>query len=139
MYGAPGSKSSKKIQSGTPEHPTPKDLFASMIAELLESGTWSWVHFEDNRSRGWIEVALDANDVLVNFGFPFKNAIEAIFSERRIKIPKSWRIDYFKKEKAATFRLNKSETNIVVFFLDVVFRKLYECPSNYSVGGNFQC
>ena len=36
MFGAPGSNSSRKKQSGTTEYPTAKQLFSYMVSELLE-------------------------------------------------------------------------------------------------------
>ena len=139
MFGAPGAKKSKKIQSGVPDWPTAKQLFVAMLIELLESGTWTWAHFEDNQSKNWVEVALDTDDLLINFRFPFRDTLAAVFSERRIKVPECWKIEYFKKKKAATFRVSGSDVDTIASFLDVVFRKLYECPDNYSVSGSLLC
>lgn len=137
MFGAPGSNSSRKKQSGTTEYPTAKQLFSYMVSELLETDIWSWLHFEARQSKGWAEIALDSDDLLVNFLFPFRDSLENVFSNKEVEIPESWALDYFKKKKAATFRVNKVQADGVINFLDNLFIKVYECPIDYVVTGEF--
>jgi hypothetical protein len=90
----------RRITSGTQEHPTTKDVFRSVLHRLIEKNVDSaWAHFEVVAARGWfrnllfgkepwIEVALvDQRSLQLNLGFS-KSRLSAMPS-----VPEKWRQD----------------------------------------------
>jgi hypothetical protein len=79
-----------KIASGTREHPTRKDVFAALLARLIEQNINSaWAHFEIvaddgwfknllRREELWVEVGLvDQNHLQLNLGYPKSRGSDA--------------------------------------------------------------
>jgi hypothetical protein len=133
-----GGKASKTINSNTSAYPTPKHLIIGLIGELLMPNNWKWLHVDDNKSKGWAEVALDGDDFLINLSFPYKDNFEKVFVDRGIRVPESWKLDYFKKNKAVTFRTKSNEIDSVSIFIDTIFKQLYNCDADYILSGNLQ-
>jgi hypothetical protein len=133
-----GSKASKTISSNTPAYPTPRHLIVALIGELLKPNNRKWLHVDDNKSKGWAEVALDEDDFLINISFPFKDNFEKVFLDHAIQVPESWKLDYFKKNKAVTFRTTRNEIDSVSTFIDTIFKQLYNCNAAYILSGNLQ-
>ncbi|MDD5011482.1 MAG: hypothetical protein PHQ00_05105 [Phycisphaerae bacterium] len=126
----------KKLKSGTPQHPAPINVFNSLIDDVVtDKGELDKAYFSTKSCKGWAEVYLKNDGIIVNFKFPFKNSPEEIFTEKRLGIPDNWCEGACKVGKKITFRIGKKHKDSIGPFLDLVFRKLYDCPEDYILRG----
>lgn len=126
----------RRLQSGSFKYPTSIDVFNSLIDHLMKLDEQDKVYFTAKKCKGWAEVRLHrGGGFLVSIKFPYKDSLEAIVAEKGIKVPECWGVRYFKKRKKVTFWVGKKDRDTIEPFLDLVFKKLYGCLSNYTVIG----
>lgn len=137
-----GPRISQKIKSGTPDHATPRDVFAALLGRLIRRGGESWVHFYESGPRigpfplRWfkmvdcVEVASDGDSLLINICPPRKNLAFAL-DAAGISIPNTWSTE----DRPILFRAPKGEVGRIVDFLEVVFAKLFKAGGTYEVCG----
>jgi len=125
----------RRARSGTSKYARPTDVFNALIERLTELDDFDKVYFRAKNYKGWAEVRLCKRNLVVSFKFPFNESIETVFEEKRIKAPGHWCSGGFKKRKKAIFRLSINHKDTIGPFLDVIFKKLYGCPNNYTLFG----
>jgi hypothetical protein len=126
----------KRLQSGTSRCPTPVDVFNKLIDDvMMDKDELDKAYFKAKKCKGWAEVYWEKGNIIVNFKFPFADSLETIFAEKGIKKPEGWGLKFFKKKKKAVFHLSKNHKDSIAPFLDLVFKNLYDCPTNYILSG----
>jgi hypothetical protein len=88
----------RRISSGTPEHPKPKDVFRALLSRMAERGVKSsWAHFEVVADGGWFENLLYGKQPWVEVAFVDQQSLQLNPGIRKAKwaemptIPERWR------------------------------------------------
>jgi hypothetical protein len=131
-------------RSGTAKCPAPVDVFGALIKELIqrELDEMNKACFRVRWCKGWAEVLPRKGYLVVRLWFPFKDSIESVLAQRGIKIPEGWdwgplerRPRYLERKRVLPIELSKSQANEVAPFLDMVFKRLYDCGDGYVLRG----
>lgn len=125
----------RRARSGTPKFPKPVDVFNVLINDLMDLDEWDKASFVAKKCKWRVEVQPDKSCFLVMITYPFSDSPESLFMQKKVGLPSDWNIKKFRKKKKVTLSLEKSNKNSIAPFLDLIFRRLYNCPDNYSVFG----
>ena len=131
----------KPIKSHTETYPSPQDVFRKLISDCTEKETWT--HFDDSNDSFWVETSLDADAILVNFSFPFKQNIYDLFAQNNISIPGDWETVTFVEKGVysdgyATFSITVPSAEPIVAFINQLFTAFSKAGPDYKVSGNIQ-
>ena len=125
----------RRIRSGSSKYPTPKDVYDTLISDLVELSESDKLYFRTRDYKKWVEVCFNRGDILVTIAFLYNDTLENIFTERGVVIPERWGIKQFKRKKKVVFRLASTQRDTISQFLDIVFKNLYENSEDYIVFG----
>ena len=136
--------SSNHVRNLTKEYPASSDIFRHLLNKLITAGGERWIHFDGPKKEAWVEVANDLDDFIeLNFSFPFKENLEAVFAKKQIVVPNNWRLIQYKQKRLggffagyACYSIPKNSSDSLVPFIDDLFIKLFACAKDYSVSGH---
>ncbi len=129
-----------RFTSGTADHPTPADLFHTMLETLVVKGKAGsdWVHFDALGSKPWVEVALEIDELLIQFMYKFEDDPIKQLARRGIDIPKHWELDHLLPKKSAAFVVPISDRPDVASMVDTIFQKSLGVPTKLSCESVFR-
>ena len=126
----------RKFQSGTSEYPLPSDVLKTVIDRLVRvRDKLEKACFKPKNGKGWSEIRWYKGDLVVRICYPHRSPPETLITEKGVDLPEAWELRRFKKGREVEFRLKSDQSATVVPFLDLLFRRVYNCPDDYILCG----
>lgn len=135
-----GGHSSQKFCSGSLEYPTHEDLFRGLLVNLRGTDSWEWIHFQAAERSHWLEIADDADSLLVNISFPFSQPCDEVLREAGVIPPAAWQRTAFRRRGWLSagyteFLAPRDQFEQVVAFAKDVFQRLFRVASHDPIEG----
>ena len=126
------------VISSTTEHPSPRDVFVSLIAKLEDEGG-DFVTFTDqNDEKKWVQVNFVSDRAILNFSYPSDEEPEQLLSRMQINFPVGFELVAWENQLYATFDGPKLPHMELADIVNEIFVKLLKAPFHYVVQGWIQ-
>lgn len=122
------------VYSSTPENPTPRDLYRSLLSELDSEGG-QFVTFQvkgeggGEEIDGWVQVTRGKGST-INFQYPFDGEPAETLRAKGVGLPEGSELIEWEKQSAAEFAVPEMGIEGMVECVDSVFTKLLGISGN---------
>lgn len=126
---------SMRLESGTAEYPTTKDVLDSSITYMLRGNFADRVVLSSNGTDSICKIRwqgiIGFEYLVVSFSYPFSKSPLAVLPDMGISLPGLWKPGLFWKKKWARYRIDKCPADESADVLDSIFIRLYGCPPDH--------
>lgn len=126
-----------RAKSGTLAYSRPIDVFCYMTDVFQGLKREDEVKFKScDERKVWVLLSRHSSEIFtVTLYYPYRISPDTIFDNKGIEIPALWNFEKLKKKRSISFLVGQRNVGSIPPFLDIIFRKLYECQENYNVSG----
>ena len=124
------------VTSSTPENPTPRDLYRSLLAEL-PPGTGRVATFQvgtGEEVEAWVQVTR-GEGASINFHYPFDGEPSETLRAKGVTLPEGAALSSFETQTSAEYALPAIDVEGLVDCVETIFTRVLGVPGDRPVSG----